>query len=276
MYVSSQSLYRNTLRTLTNIRLPPRHGRLGRLAFDGVLQAFRLCYAVYYRIKGSRKTKARVGKIISLEHKFVFFMIPKVATSSFRRWQAQFEAIRTRSPLSKVVTDQAERERYYRFAFVRNPWSRVVSCYNDKICNVNKINKITIMARYPGLTPNMSFPDFVDWLCSEEGQDAYADPHWRSQHDLLADESGKVRLDFVGRLENLQGDMDEVCERISIPKFKIPHRNRARNGQETGEAGENGESGREPRHYRDYYTNETRDLVAERYKKDLETFGYRF
>jgi hypothetical protein len=169
-----------------------------------------------------------------------------------------------------LFPDRPESEQYYKFAFVRNPWARVVSCYNDKICNVDKINKVTIIAKYPSLRPDMSFADFVQWLCCEEGRDEYADPHWRSQHELLTDESGEIPLDYVGRLESLEEDMNRICDQTSIPKFSIPHSNPGSKHIESKP-----KTGRF-QNYRDYYTNETRDLIEERYKKDIEEFGYAF
>ncbi|RMF25464.1 MAG: sulfotransferase, partial [Deltaproteobacteria bacterium] len=51
-----------------------------------------------------------------------------------------------------------------------------------------------------------------------------------------------------------------ICERIGVPVEPLPHLRRARDRHE----------------YRDYYTDELRDIVAEAYRPDIETFGYSF
>jgi len=71
-------------------------------------------------------------------------------------------------------------------------------------------------------------------------------------------ESGDMLVDFVGRYETLAEDFDAVCDRIGI-ECALPHINRSRHGD-----------------FREYYTPETRALVEEVYKADIELFGYRF
>ena len=66
-------------------------------------------------------------------------------------------------------------------------------------------------------------------------------------------------MNFVGKIENLQHDFNNVCKTINIPISKLPHL------QTTSR-----------KHYSEYYTEITKSIVAERFSQDISMFGYVF
>jgi hypothetical protein len=108
----------------------------------------------------------------------------------------------------------------------------------------------------------MSFQEFAEAVC--QIPDEEANPHFRSQHIFVCDEgSGKNLLaDFVGRFENLEADFEYVTKRIGIDA-QLPH------AADTS-------SIRSSRPYRDFYDEKLARMVGERYREDIEIFGYSF
>lgn len=134
---------------------------------------------------------------------------------------------------------------YYKFGFVRNPWSRVVSLYlrNEGIQMKDKL----------------SFEEFVNWI--QNSSDTCIHPSTKkNQLDWFTDREGNVLVDFIGKFENLESDWDIISKKLGINK-KLPHKNNTNSNT---------------KHYSEFYTEETRDIIHNKFKVDIEYFGYTF
>ena len=167
--------------------------------------------------------------------------------------------------LNELYTQRPEYRGYTTFTVVRNPWSRLVSCYNKKIRNANNVAKIAILAQYEGLHPQMPFADFVAWMCSGEGADEHADLHWISQSYALG--GGKRLLDHYLELEDLKAQYETLSGHLGLPDRTLP-----REAASTDQL-------YPPLHadYRSYYASLPASLlerIERRYERDAERFGY--
>jgi len=133
---------------------------------------------------------------------------------------------------------------YFKFGFVRNPWDRVVSLYERR-------EALELKAQ-------MTFDQFADWIQYSSSTCIHSSPH-RYQLDWFVDPNGKVLADFIGRFERLEKDWAFVAKNLGLSET-LPH---ARANPRT-------------RHYSEYYTPRTRRLIEEKFKVDIETFGYQF
>jgi chondroitin 4-sulfotransferase 11 len=154
----------------------------------------------------------------------------------------------------------------YTFAFVRNPWDRLLSCYRDKIqgevegyTRISQSGVARCLARFDAFSATMSFEEFVHAVALIP--DADADEHFRSQHKYLTNVWGEIAVDFVGRYENLESAFRHVAKRIGLPSGTSLPRLQA-NPQLVS--------------YADYYTVATRNIVATRYAQDIALFSYHF
>lgn len=150
---------------------------------------------------------------------------------------------------------------YFIFSFVRNPWDRLVSCYehffNRAQSHYETKNYAKPYARMLGKT-RVSFEDFVDFVADNDSENL--DPHWCSQSSLITIDGINRFPDKIGRFEDFEKDMTQIFSKAEIP-LEMKHLNR---------------SSRSKGNYTNYYTNRTKQLVQQRYKKDIEIFDYQF
>ena len=73
----------------------------------------------------------------------------------------------------------------------------------------------------------------------------------------------KYALDYCIKLENIVEDTKIVMGKLGIEYKEVPHKN-------------NSTSYKPQKHYSQFYTEETRDLVASAFIDDIEFFGYEF
>jgi len=141
-------------------------------------------------------------------------------------------------------------ERLFKFVFVRNPWDLQVSSWHH------------IRRERPHLLGNIAdFEGFLRWKLDDARPYHYiVDTSMEPQSDYIVDLHGAVRVDYIGRYERLAEDFAEVCRRIGIRAPALPHKRRATDRQD----------------YRSYYSPESAQWIADRFKRDIELFDYRF
>ena len=208
------------------------------------------------------------------EYKFIFIHVAKCAGCSIRNveWMRSkgFEKECTGHQTIKCYEKKSSHlfDEYFKFAFVRNPWDRIVSAYEDSPDTMEQIPEfekfVDILYKNKSFFHNkksiswsseIKIPNFPKTLI-----------HFWPAHLCLRNKKGELKMDFIGRFENLQKDFDEICESIGLPLCKLPHRNERKT------------KGRQRRtsFYKDLYNDKTINQVGEIYKDDIELFGYEY
>jgi len=150
---------------------------------------------------------------------------------------------------------------YFFATFVRNPFSRLVSCYQDRV--LYSPNSEDLKVYYFGRNPisipaNCPFSEFVRIV--ENIPDPLADRHFKQQSYSLA-KAGR-QPDFLGRFECLDEDWRWLATRFDLPKT-LERLNRT-----------DRHAHRVTSDWRDLYTPDLQARVAARYSRDLEELGY--
>lgn len=188
----------------------------------------------------------KIGPALDRNALYAFFFNNKVGFKSVNRYLLKDRSIvrKDDEDFYNIIFRGYEADRFehvYKFTIVRNPWDRVVSAY-------------FYFRRYKAYSKDYPFDQYVKDL-REKG--VGHNKHFYLQYDK-AFFDGKQFVDFIGRIENIEEDWKEIAANIRCPK-SLPHKNKSKH-----------------KHYSEYYTSETADIVYGLYKKDIETFNYRF
>ena len=133
--------------------------------------------------------------------------------------------------------------RYFCFTFVRDPYVRALSAYLDKGFKVE--------------VPLNCFADFLGYL---ENGGLYSNAHWAPQVSLIP--VPVRRLDFIGKVETIDADLDTVGRRIfGDANWR---------GQVAKQTERQGSANR----LAEYYDESLRQRVFALYRADFETLGY--
>lgn len=131
----------------------------------------------------------------------------------------------------------------FKFAFVRDPYTRFVSGYRwyKENYEENKgINNFAIDLK----------KEYETWK-EDDLRALIFKPQWQ----FICNQYYTPQVDFVGRYENLKDDWRYVADKLGI-KDKLPHKNKSKKNDI-------------------YLTSKTKDIIYELYQKDFDTFDFK-
>ncbi len=150
----------------------------------------------------------------------------------------------------EVMAHEFARQGWYVFTVVREPITRFLSFYCNKILDQNINGNPTIADRREfGFATNMSLDRAIDSLVDPMFD---CDPHAVPQSDVL--NHAGTELDYIGRLENLS-ECVATIEQETGARLPLQHLNQKRSSYPL-------------------ISEQQFDRLAEFYKNDIDQFGY--
>jgi len=152
----------------------------------------------------------------------------------------------------------------HKFAFVRNPWDRFVSEYSwrkQRYQNLSHRRKKNLFYSQNDLETLEAFVRVLELPkenreCGKLGFNG----HLETQLSFIVDETGTQVMDFIGRFETFEQDIQYIISHCKLNFTNVPHLQRSHRRKD----------------YRFYYSNYTRSAVESFYNEDIDAFGYKF
>lgn len=184
--------------------------------------------------------------IINKTKKFMFIHIPKTAGTSLQN-------ALTGSPVKPKhnYMKDVKYAGFFTFAFVRNPWDRLLSLHT-----------------YASERNLIKQKDFKQWLLFEEwwegeeikfNQQKDRLPYQRRPMSDWITDNNTIVVDFIGKFETLQTDINVLRKQHGIDIAPLSHINRT-----------------DHFHHRDVYDDEMKEFVSHHHKIDITNFDYEF
>jgi hypothetical protein len=219
-------------------------------------------------------------------YRLIYLCIPKCASTTIKvalsalsgRIPASFEEVHQRRHSGLKSPQQAGLSVFHRlaqdpaalrFAFVRNPYDRLVSAWADKYRNKPLLPGDSFIDKYLGCRKSidpalpagtgatLSFADFVRFAAATA--DRRLDAHWQLQDDILA--MPGIALDYIGKVESFDQDFARVMAHAGAPSSAA-----AQPGNRLNQSAH--------RPWPEYYSSELADCIYRTYERDFDRLRY--
>lgn len=205
--------------------------------------------------------------MISIDHKCIFIHIPRTGGTSIeeRIWPNQrdpetlwmgfidkyhnkYQTGGLQHLLARQIKEEIDTNifnSYWKFSVVRNPWDKIISQYFYT-------QKKPRILSFLGVEEIKSLEEYLELISKKK----YV--QWEEQWKFLYDDNKECLVDDVYRFEFFKEIAINIYQKLNLP-LTILHLNKTNH-----------------KHYSEYYTSETKEMVAEMYATDILTFNYEF
>jgi len=160
-----------------------------------------------------------------------------------------------RKDFGQFIYDMTSARGLYKFSIVRNPYSRLLSGYKDKILNGPPLTEARL-AKFCLPSAPSSFSEFARMVCS--APDSQRDLHWSGQTYKLA--ADFFDYDYIGHVEHFEEAKLHLANTLGL-SFKAMSKPPAHQTNASDSLLE-------------YYDDETAGLIFSTFRRDFEMFGY--
>lgn len=181
------------------------------------------------------------------DQNIIYYDVPKAGSTTIRNLLFPHAWPEGEAPCYNSTQEKIQPNRdYISFAFVRNPFSRMVSVWKHFTSHPRHIKQL----KSSGININKckDFSGFVEMTKTLHNH------HWQPQTLFVP-----ADVNYIGKLERFQEGFNNVCDMIKHKHVQLPMVNKTQH-----------------EHYTTYYTDRLIQVVSEMYDEDLTRFKYTF
>lgn len=245
-------------------------------------------YCLEHVDQNPQPTRHQLGQLLfDDDDNYIYCAVPKAASTpmkrtllnlrndsdKFAKWSAHVPSLWKHMSEYNAQENSKRLETHFKFLFVREPFHRLLSAYQDKFLGKNRIytNKFREMivkayrsqdAEMVGkATNNVTFAEFLQYIVTSSNY-LTRDAHWRQYEHLCF--PCTFKFDFIGHFETLADDVAYVLkkaginDRVAFPPIR---------------------SSRASSSFMTYYSQVPQEIIfrlGEAFRSDFEMFGYPF
>lgn len=190
--------------------------------------------------------------IISHRQQFIFIHVHRTAGSSLSNilrpnLVGNHITLDQHSNLKTLGSDFLEKHKdYFTFGFTRNPWDRILSWY--KLLHMNQPKEL-----------EQDKKRFEEFLLRDQAIDMKIPFFHYNTLDYFSTKDNELINSQIFRYEELQTEVKSLFQQLKFPFAEIPTLNSS-----------------DKKDYRSFYTNKSKELIAEKCQKDIQYFHYEF
>jgi hypothetical protein len=144
------------------------------------------------------------------KHKALWYRNYKVASRTIDKMLRDSEGEKNYIYSSEVGYIPSRYKNYFKFAFVRNPEERFISAWKNLVLKRNYFKFSE--HEYEKMK---KLDNFINWTSQFDKESC--DEHLRAQYSLI----DMKNVDFIGRMEHFDRDIQYVADQIGIKHFEI-------------------------------------------------------
>lgn len=222
-----------------------------------------------------------IGTHLSFKYEYIYFQVSKSASSTIKYYLQELEVrgtqrkvvdVNNRNLSPHIWPSQLKEDHFLellvsptvrKVTFVRNPFSRLLSCYLHRIKGAPESPSVKNIKRFTRnrFDAKLSFTEFIQIVCDQTSMQQ--DSHWRLQSDEVFYDF-IPHWSFIGKVERIGKDLPRLMALLD-PSSPIL----------TSKLDDYSPSiTRASSKLVDFYTPELERMVVARYKADFDNFGY--